>query len=198
MLVSWRGLKKVFSKPHCVVTCQDAEVQAGQVYRLAGPSGSGKSTMLAIIGGLLPATDGAVTWSKEASRTTGRRELAFVFQDPCLTPYLTVWENATMFSRDGDVAASLLETCGLAGRMSQCAGTLSGGQQRRVAVVRALASRPQVLFADEPTSQLDEENARLVTELLARHVEDGGALLMATHESVDLPHVKVDVEAVAS
>ncbi len=157
------------------------------------------STMMAMIGGLLPVTSGHITIAHghgDRDPEQARREglVAYAFQYPFLTPYFTVWENVALCA-EAEIAYQLLPSCGMADLANQQASTLSGGQQQRVAVVRAVASRPAVLLADEPTASLDDDNRWAVEKLLQDYLDDGGTIIMASHQPIDLPHLSVTVEA---
>ncbi|AEW84434.1 ATP-binding cassette domain-containing protein [Cutibacterium acnes] len=183
----------------CTIHCADATVDAGQACLIKGASGQGKSTMMAMIGGLLPVTSGHITIAHghgDRDPEQARREglVAYAFQYPFLTPYFTVWENVALCA-EAEIAYQLLASCGMADLANQQASTLSGGQQQRVAVVRAVASRPAVLLADEPTASLDDDNRWAVEKLLQDYLDDGGTIIMASHQPIDLPHLSVTVEA---
>ena len=181
---------------HRVLDGVCAHVGAGEVVALLGPSGSGKSTLLNIIAGIdLPDAgrviiDGEdVTALRERERTLfRRRRLGFVFQFFNLIPTLTVEENLLLpLELNGRPAAPahvrpLLERVGLAARAGTYPDRLSGGEQQRVAVVRALVHEPVLVLADEPTGNLDAAAGDLVLDLLVALAADHGrALLIATH-----------------
>ena len=172
------------------------ELHAGEVVALAGPSGSGKTTLLLIAGGLLRPDEGSVFWdgqepyhlSAEARARLRGARTGFVFQQFHLIPYLSVLENVMApglvcpRSAGQAEAESLLDGLGLTHRIAHFPGELSTGERQRVALARAMFNRPTVLLADEPTANLDAENARHVTERLVRHAQENGAVLVATHE----------------
>ena len=174
------------------------EVGAGELVALVGPSGAGKSTLLHIAGLLESADQGRVIVDGEVCghltdtrRTRLRRDkLGFVYQFHHLLPEFTARENVMLpqliagrsTSQAGHRADELLARLGVAGRAAHRPAQLSGGEQQRVAVARALANGPKILLADEPTGNLDHGTADAVFELLARTVsEDGLAALLATH-----------------
>jgi putative ABC transport system ATP-binding protein/lipoprotein-releasing system ATP-binding protein len=167
-------------------------VRAGNRIAVTGPSGSGKSTLLHLLGGLDEPTSGTIGWPALGPRATLRpAHVAFVFQAPSLLPALSVVENVELPLLLGDVdptparAAALdalgrLQLSDLAERLPE---ELSGGQAQRAALARALASRPQLLLADEPTGQLDHATARQVIDVLLASIEDTPtALVIATHD----------------
>jgi putative ABC transport system ATP-binding protein len=170
---------------------------AGQLTGIVGPSGSGKSTLMHVLAGLDRPTDGRVwidnteiTSLGDAELTRLRRDkLGFIFQFFNLVPVLDAEENVTLPLRiagrkpDPEWLRTLLDTVGIADRVTHRPAELSGGQQQRVAIARALITRPTVLFADEPTGNLDSEAGAGVLRLLREAVDrDGQTTLMVTHE----------------
>jgi len=162
-----------------------------------GPSGSGKSTLMHILAGLDQPTEGTVTIAglQISSMSDGeltrlrRRHIGFVFQFFNLLPMLTAEENIVLpLSIAGEKAdrawvEELLETVGIADRRTHRPAELSGGQHQRVAIARALVTEPTVLFADEPTGNLDSNTSRDVLELLRNSVERlGQTIVMVTHD----------------
>lgn len=161
---------------------------------LRGPSGCGKTTLLLALGGMLRPGTGRVWWRDQdlyawsaARRAALRaREIGFVFQMFHLIPYLSVMDNVRLATRaepDGGNARAgeLLDRMGLAARREHRPGELSAGERQRVALARALAARPSLLLADEPTGNLDPENARLVFDQLALYHREGGTVFVVTH-----------------
>lgn len=159
---------------------------------LVGPSGSGKSTLLHLMGGLDAPTSGAVLWPALGARETLRpQKIGFVFQMPSLLPSLTVLENVELplllgcaGTREARSAAlEALVRIGLGALAEKLPEELSGGQAQRVAVARALAGKPSLILADEPTGQLDHPTARLLFDvLLASLGGSDAALVVATHD----------------
>ena len=176
----------------------DLAVPSGSVVALEGPSGTGKSTLLAIAGLLSSPTSGEVhvagtlVQQDEAARNElRRRHMAFALQQPHLVPHLTARENVELMLRlgsclpRGDLAhASMvaLDEVGLSDRADHFPSQLSGGEQQRVGVARALAVRPTILLADEPTGSLDEALTRQIVALLADAARAGIAVLVASHD----------------
>jgi putative ABC transport system ATP-binding protein len=172
----------------------DVAVGPGEFVVVRGASGSGKTTLLLALGGMLRPTAGEV-WlrgenlyrmSPGARARLRGREVGFVFQMFHLVPYLSVIENVLLGLEAGarggvGRAREMLEGVGLAGRLGHRPGELSAGERQRAAVVRALVKGPSLLLADEPTGNLDPENARRVLERLAAHQLGGGAVVLATH-----------------
>ncbi len=173
------------------------ELEAGEFVVLRGPSGCGKTTLLLTAGGMRRPTSGRVTLEGrdlyalgQAERNRVRRDvIGFVFQMFHLLPYLDVGENillAACPTRRGALAGreradELLKRLGLEGRALHRPGALSTGERQRTAVARALLNRPQLILADEPTGNLDPENAAEVLRQLQGYRETGGTVLLATH-----------------
>jgi len=181
---------------HLVLDGVSAEIDRGQFVVLAGPSGAGKSTLLNIISGMdLPdAGDvflGATALNRlsERERTLFRRErMGFVFQFFNLIPTLTVVENVLLplelngRARGESKARAMLERVGLDRRADAFPDRLSGGEQQRVAIARALVHEPLIVLADEPTGNLDDENAEVVLDILESVTRQAGrTLLVVTH-----------------
>ena len=171
---------------------------AGRFTAIMGPSGSGKSTLMNVLAGLDRPTEGTValdgieiTGLDDGKLTQLRRDkLGFVFQFFNLLPVLTAEENIVLplsiAGRDADKAwvDQLIETIGLDDRRTHRPSQLSGGQQQRVAIARALASRPAVIFADEPTGNLDSKASDDILVLLRRAVDEfGQTVVMVTHDA---------------
>jgi putative ABC transport system ATP-binding protein len=170
----------------------------GQFTAIMGPSGSGKSTLMHLLAGLDRPTSGSVVvGGKELANlddkklTALRRDnLGFVFQAFNLIPVLNARENITLpltlagRKIDDQWFATLVEAVGLGDRLTHRPAELSGGQQQRVAIARALIARPDVVFADEPTGNLDSKSAHEVLDLLRRAVDDfGQTVIMVTHDA---------------
>jgi predicted ABC-type transport system involved in lysophospholipase L1 biosynthesis ATPase subunit len=170
----------------------DCEVRAGEGIALVGPSGSGKSTLLHLMAGLDRPTLGSVGWPAIGDRAELRPgPVAVIFQGPSLLPPLTVIENVALplildgvaESQARGSAAAALARLGLGDLADKLPEEVSGGQAQRVAAARALAGRPRLLLADEPTGQLDRESgAEVVGALLAAAEHTGAALVVATHD----------------
>lgn len=165
----------------------DLVMNEGDVVFIVGPSGSGKSTLLSIIGGLFPPSAGTVTRSGGA--------VGWVLQDTTGLARRSVLDNARLFAEiDGDgrrsskeQAESALSAVGLLDRRSACAQTLSGGENQRLCVARALACHRRLLLVDEPTSQLDRENAELVMSALSDEGLRRRTVVVVTHDVAAIP-----------
>lgn len=173
-------------------------VPEGQFLTITGKSGSGKSTLLYQLGLLDLPTEGEVYIDgvecvsiKEGARTTLRlNDLGYIFQDYAILPSLTALENTMVplimqgYSQKEAVekAQKALGKMGLLDRMNNLPAALSGGQQQRVAIARAIAHDPKIIFADEPTANLDSETSQNVIEAFVKLNEEGQTILMVTHE----------------
>ena len=175
----------------------DLTVGAGETLALLGPSGSGKSSLMAVLSGLERASGGALTVAGEdfaaldedALAAARRGRIGIVLQAFHLLPTMTAQENvATPMELAGDAdawprAAAELAAVGLGHRLTHYPAQLSGGEQQRVAIARAIAPRPALIFADEPTGNLDGATGKDIVELLfARRAETGATLVIITHD----------------
>jgi ABC-type lipoprotein export system ATPase subunit len=171
------------------------EVSSGSFVAIRGPSGCGKSTLLMIVGGMASPTSGEVRVAGEdlvAATSSQRRKfraqtVGFVFQMFHLFPYLNVLDNVLMAGAPGSTTArqrafELLDRFGLTSRLNHRPDQLSIGERQRVAIARALLNGPRLVLADEPTGNLDPENAAAVLGLLADYHREGGTVLLVTHE----------------
>ena len=207
-LVSCRSVEKSFVKGKEtveVLTGIDLDIQAGDFLALMGPSGSGKTTLLNLIGGLDHPTAGSVEVSSRALDGLSGRELAkwrsenvgFIFQFYNLLPVLNAQRNVELpllltrlsARQRRRNAATALEIVGLADRAGHKPGELSGGQQQRVAIARAIVADPTLLLCDEPTGDLDRENADEILALLETLNRDHGkTIVIVTHDPKAAEH----------
>ena len=174
----------------------DLQIQRGEKVFLCGPSGAGKTTLMYILAGLEQPEQGKVWVDGQNLYALSRRQqarvrnkwMSYIFQNYYLMPELTALENVmvpAMISGKDSVnkARESLERVGLGNRIDHLPAELSGGEQQRVAIARALVNSPQVIFADEPTGNLDSRNGAQVMEmLLALSAEDGATLVVVTHD----------------
>jgi len=200
-IVSCSDLTRVYGEGEAAVHALRGvtlDFPAGQFTAIMGPSGSGKSTLMHLLAGLDTPTSGSVTvdgreiggLNDKALTNLRRDRLGFVFQSFNLVPVLTAEENIrlplTLAGRKTDDGwfDTLIESVGLGDRLTHHPAELSGGQQQRVAVARALVHRPAVVFADEPTGNLDTNSSDEVLGLLRSAVDDlGQTVVMVTHDA---------------
>ena len=193
-LVQVEGLRKEFGKVRALAGVS-FKVEEGEWIAIMGPSGSGKTTLINILGGLEAPTGGQavvdgtdVARLNEAGLTRYRAEkIGFIFQQFHLVPYLTALENVMLAqyfhsTTDETEAREALVRVGLKDRVTHLPAQLSGGEQQRVAVARALINRPKLVLADEPTGNLDEGNQETVIQLLRELHNEGHTILMVTHD----------------
>jgi putative ABC transport system ATP-binding protein len=196
------GLEMVFptgDQPLRVLKGIDLKIKMGDIQLLMGPSGSGKTTLLSILGGILTPTAGNVFLMGQEITELSRHKLAqfrlknmgFIFQGFNLFPALTAAENIeaalNLKGCKGREARQqslrLLEQVGLGDKSKSLPSDLSGGQKQRIAIARALAGKPRLIFADEPTAALDSQRGRAVIELLRSLAkEEGCTVVMVTHD----------------
>ncbi|MBI2556696.1 MAG: ABC transporter ATP-binding protein [Planctomycetes bacterium] len=185
---------------HEVRAIQDINlhIQKNSFVVLSGPSGSGKTTLLNILGTLDRPTNGKVFMSGEditsfsdiALSRFRREKIGFIFQDFHLIPRLTSWENVSYplipagigTNKRFERAKILLEKMELGDRLDHTPEELSGGQQQRVAIARALINNPEIIIADEPTSNIDDETSEHILQLLTELKARGVTMLVATHD----------------
>jgi len=206
------GLRKVYGHGDTAVEALksvDMVVRPGEVVGLVGPSGSGKSTLLKCLGAIIEPTSGRMVlggktlydnaWATRDLRSLRRDNIGFVFQAPYLIPFLDVTDNVALLPMLAGVpntqarerALELLNELDVAHRAMAEPSQLSGGEQQRVSIARALANRPPVILADEPTAPLDSERALAVMLILNRmavHTENGGTSV--THDEKIIPTFK--------
>ncbi|MEM7110674.1 MAG: ABC transporter ATP-binding protein [Bacteroidota bacterium] len=198
-ILSVENLTKSFTTGDRSLTVLDNvsfEVEEGSSISIVGPSGSGKTTLLGLCAGLDVSTSGSVSvvgiklnaLDEDDRAYIRNQNIGFIFQNFQLLPTLTALENVTvpleLRGETGymDKGKSLLDRVGLGNRMDHYPTQLSGGEQQRVAMARAFISSPKILFADEPTGNLDEDTAGIVTELLFNiNKEEHTTLVLVTH-----------------
>ena len=201
-ILSVQELSKVFTNSHTKKTLKildnvNFEIAAGESFAIVGPSGSGKTTLLGLCAGLDQVSSGSIVLNNIKLDSLNEDQLAkvrnehvgFVFQNFQLIPTLTALENVMIpLELRGEkgaekVAKSLLDRVGLKERMSHYPVQLSGGEQQRVSIARAFSNDPKILFADEPTGNLDEETSDSIERLLFEiNKESGTTLVIVTHD----------------
>jgi len=196
------GLTKIYGDNGNSVRAVDGlsfEIQAGEFVAVMGESGSGKSTLLSILGGLLSPNQGSLIADgldlyrlSRDQRANFRREfLGFVFQSFHLLPYLTVIENVMLplataklgRKRSRAMALAALERVGLASKAGRLPDQISGGEQERTALARAIVNQPPILLADEPTGNLDSKTSGQVIEMIGELNREGMTVVMVTHSA---------------
>lgn len=199
MLVDIQDARKTYKGASGQVLAVDGlslSLDAGDFVAVQGPSGCGKSTLLLLAGGLLAPESGSVqiagddpyALSADARSKFRAENIGFVFQQFHLVPYLSVLDNvlapsiATGAAGSDQRARELIERFGLSHRLEHTPGELSSGERQRTALARALLNEPKVLLADEPTGNLDTENATEVLKHLREFASAGGAVLLVTHD----------------
>jgi len=192
-IVQVKDLHKEFGSVHALDGVS-MTVEAGEWIAIMGPSGSGKTTLINILGGLDTPTSGkAIVDGTDVARLDENglsrfraEKIGFVFQQFHLVPYLSALENVMLAqyfhsTTDESEARAALERVGLADRIDHLPSQLSGGEQQRVAVARALINQPKLILADEPTGNLDQANEEIVLHLLRNLHAEGHTILMVTH-----------------
>ena len=200
VVVRARGLVKVYGQGRAAVRILDGldlDLHAGELVAVTGRSGSGKSTLLNVIGALDRVDGGSVELCGVRLERASERELAplrrdrvgFVFQSFHLLPELTGLENVLLPARlngrrpSRERGLELVRKLGLGSASERLPAVLSGGEQQRLAIARALVNDPQLVLADEPTGNLDAESGQTVLDLLRSIADEGRAVLLVTHES---------------
>ena len=185
-----KDLKYSYESNKPVLRGINAKMEQGTMYAILGPSGCGKTTLLSLLGGLDSPTNGKILYQGEDIAKTGladhrRSHVAFIFQSYNLIDYLTPMENVALTSKQPPLP--ILEQLGLTAEESKRnVLKLSGGQQQRVAIARALASNAQVILADEPTGNLDEETAAEITAILKESAHKSGKCVVNVTHSREL------------
>jgi putative ABC transport system ATP-binding protein len=206
------GLRKVYGQGDTAVEALknvNMQVSPGEVVGLVGPSGSGKSTLLKCLGAIIEPTSGRMqlgseviyedAWKVRDLRALRRDRIGFVFQAPYLIPFLNVLDNVALLPMLAGVpnsaararALELLQALDVAHRAQAQPTQLSGGEQQRVSIARALANRPPVILADEPTAPLDSERALAVVRIHNRMAQQAQtAIIVVTHDEKIIPTFK--------
>ena len=183
-----KGLQYSYENKKRVLRGINAQMEQGKMYAILGPSGCGKTTLLSLLGGLDSSSSGQILYQGEDIAKTGladhrRSHVAFIFQSYNLIDYLTPVENVALTAKHPPLP--ILEQLGLtAEEAKRNVLKLSGGQQQRVAIARALASDAQVILADEPTGNLDEDTAAEITAILKDSAHKSGkCVVIVTHSN---------------
>lgn len=194
VLLEVKNVSKIYGELHALKDVS-FQVRKGEWVAIMGSSGSGKSTIMNIIGCMDKPTIGEVildgqdiTTENQTSLTKIRREkIGLIFQQFHLIPYLTALENVMVAQYyhsipDEDEALQALERVGLKDRAKHLPSQLSGGEQQRVCIARALINSPEIILADEPTGNLDEVNEKIVIEILKQLHKEGATIIVVTHD----------------
>jgi len=204
-MVEFKNVTKIYDGPEGKLAAIDRvslSVHPGEFLAVYGPSGCGKTTLLLTAGGLLRPSDGQMSLdgqdpyvlSPEMRSRLRARTIGFVFQQFHLIPYLTVRQNIlapslALPTKGADQRAQeLVSRFGLDDRADHVPARLSTGERQRTALARALLNQPKVIMADEPTGNLDEDNAQTVFGYLSQYVSDGGCVLLVTHDDRAAAH----------
>ncbi len=200
-VIKLSGITKSYKNAGAVLRNVNLEFEAGKLYGIMGPSGSGKTTLLNIIGTLENSSEGEIeilgknlSGYKEKDLCNLRaKHIGYVFQNFYLNPYLDAVDNVIVPMKVNDeimpkerktLAENLLKRFELGERMNHFKSQLSGGEQQRVAIARALANDPDIILADEPTGNLDEENEIVVFEMLKSLSKSGKTVIVVSHNEI--------------
>lgn len=209
-LIEVKNLKKIYRHDGIETPALNGvsfDIDAGEFVAIMGPSGSGKSTLLHILGFLDPHTSGEYRFDNKTIYDYSNDEIAhlrnkkmgFVFQAFNLLPRTTVLDNVKLpllysgikESKWNEMALQAIEDVGLSHRLHHESSQLSGGEKQRVAIARALVNNPQVIFADEPTGNLDSKSGKMVMEIIQKlNEEKGHTVILITHETYTAEHAQ--------
>jgi len=205
-LIELRNIEKTYSDGTRALRGISFDIKAGEFVAITGHSGSGKSTLLHILGFLDKPTSGEYhfdgktidDYSPEEVAHIRNKKMGFIFQMFNLLPRITVLENVKLpllYSRvkeslRDEYALKAIESVGLSYRANYESFKLSGGEKQRVAIARALVNSPQVIFADEPTGNLDSKSGKVVMEIIQKLNDDGHTVLLITHETYTAEHAE--------
>jgi len=209
-LIEVKNLEKIYSNEGVETPALRGvsfDIKTGEFVAIMGPSGSGKSTLLHILGFLDRHTSGEYRfdgktmddYSKEEIARVRNKKMGFVFQSFNLLPRTTVFDNVRLplfyssvkESLWDDLTKKAIESVGLSNRINHESSQLSGGEKQRVAIARALVNDPQIIFADEPTGNLDSKSGKVVMEIIQRLSEkEGRTVILITHETYTAEHAQ--------
>lgn len=209
-LIEVRNLKKIYGADGAKTSALNNvsfSIETGEFVAVMGPSGSGKSTLLHILGFLDRHTSGEYRfegktmddYSRDEIAHTRNKKMGFIFQSFNLLARTTVLENVKLpllysdipESSWDDIALGAVESVGLSHRLNHESSQLSGGEKQRVAIARALVNNPQIIFADEPTGNLDSKSGQMVMEIIQKlNEEKGHTIILITHETYTAEHAQ--------
>jgi ABC-type lipoprotein export system ATPase subunit len=200
-LIEIKNLKKTYTSGDLKFTALngiDLKIDFGEFLAIMGPSGSGKSTLMNILGFLDVPSSGSYTFNgkevhnydEDALAEIRSKEVGFIFQSFHLLPRMSALENVRLpliyadhpVQEQYERAKAVLTSVGLAEKMENKPNQMSGGQQQRVAIARALANTPKIIFADEPTGNLDSKSSQEIMDILKKLNKEGHTIIMVTHE----------------
>jgi putative ABC transport system ATP-binding protein len=199
-MISLESVTRIYERRGNIVTALDdvsLQVDRGQLVFIQGPSGCGKTTLLMTIGGMLRPNSGQVCVNNQELYVIGggaraafrSQHIGFVFQSFHLVPYLNVLDNVLLAGGGNGArrtdATELIERLNLSHRIRHKPAELSAGERQRAAIARATLARPEVLLADEPTGNLDNDSAAEVFNILSGYRDDGGTVLVVTHGTTE-------------
>ena len=208
MLIKIRDLKKEFGSDDVITKVLHGvsfDIDKGEFVSIMGPSGSGKSTLMHILGLLDRLSSGSYEFEgQDVSRLNDdqlagfrNKKIGFVFQSFNLLPKTSVLDNVILpltYSKNrknmAERAKNVLESVGLGHRLNYYTNQISGGEKQRVAIARALVNEPSVIFADEPTGNLDSKSGTQIMEILQKLNEEGNTIILVTHETYTAEHAK--------
>jgi putative ABC transport system ATP-binding protein len=209
-MISLKNVSKVYSTSRGEVRAIDdlsLTIDTGDFVAVRGASGCGKSTLLGLLGGLALPTDGvveidglAISGMSSSERASFRAEnVGYVFQMFHLLPYLNVMQNVLTAAPSNTPMArtraeELLHQFGLVDRLAHRPGELSAGERQRTAMARAFLNNPRIILADEPTGNLDPQNAAIIMEHLRQYHESGGTIVLVTHDDISAGFAKRVIE----
>ncbi|SHK60677.1 cell division transport system ATP-binding protein [Clostridium cavendishii DSM 21758] len=210
-MIEFKNVTKVYNNNVRALTSVDVEIQSGEFIFLVGPSGAGKSTLIKMLLKEIEPTSGKILMNgtnlsniKRSQVPYYRRKIGMVFQDFRLIPTLNVYENVAFAMRVVEASQKeirrrvpmVLSLVGLSNKYKMFPNELSGGEQQRVSIARAIVNNPQVLIADEPTGNLDPETAKEIMELIDDINRAGTTVVMATHAKDIVDSMKKRVIAI--
>lgn len=199
MKIEAQGIEHLYGNEK-VLRGIDLSIEPGSFVAIVGESGSGKTTLLSILSTLLSPTSGEIRYDGKLRSELGdidrfrRRNIGFVFQFHYLISYLNLWENVALGAFEPESVDPLLDRLGIGRLKERYSDEISGGERQRAAIARALVNRPSVVFADEPTGNLDTKNAVAVYELFRECTHYGTGFVVASHDRKIIDYADTVIE----